>query len=685
MIKQLFLFALLIISLMSSQLAAQQNDDNNQSPNIIFILTDDLGYGDIGIIFQNQRAEKGKPHHKTPHFDRLAEGGMLLSRHYVGAPVCAPSRASLLQGVHQGHTNVRNNQFDKAVSDNHNVASVLKEAGYATGIVGKWGLQGRDGDSPETWEAYPTKRGFDYFFGQVRHRDGHNHYPAHEVADRPKMEIYSGTEEISDKLEGVYTTDLFTAVAKKWIIDQTQNTPDTPFFLYLAYDTPHAGLEVAPMAYPEGGGLDGGIQWIGEEGNFINTSDKIIDDYIHPDYADQDWPMPQKRFASMVRRIDDGVGDLMKLLIDLNIDRNTLVVFTSDNGPHSESYGYGEYDPTFYESFGPLDGIKRDTWEGGIRVPTIVHWPGRIPVGKKNDTPTGFHDWLPTFTDLAGIPAPARTDGISLLPILTSDETRKEGAVYVEYSQSGSTPDYPEFDFSHRGQLRGEMQVIYMDGFKGVRYNIQSEEDDFRIYDTVDDPGEINDLAGSNAYFDSLQQQMKKRVLRMRRPDSTAVRPYDEIPVPALGVSQTLENGITYHVYESITPWTPDTGTLQELPVKSGISDNFDLSVRSRDDNIVIEFIGMMEVPKTGEYTFQMETDRGAILRVHDITVVDADRGYQSESIISSSILLEAGYHPVKLVYARSEERRPLLNLTWSGPEFNRKTISSERLYHKKP
>lgn len=234
-----------------------------QQPNIIFILTDDLGYGDVGVIFQNQRAIQGKPYHKTPHFDQLAGDGMLLTRHYAGAPVCAPSRASLLQGVHQGHANVRNNQFDKALSDNHNLATVLKQAGYTTGIIGKWGLQGTDGDSPEEWEAYPTKRGFDYFFGQVSHYDGHNHYPAHEVAQRSKMEIYSGTEEISNQLRGVYTTDLFTAMAKKWITDHRQDDPGQPFFLYLAYDTPHAGLEIAPSPYPEGGGMEGGgsVDW----------------------------------------------------------------------------------------------------------------------------------------------------------------------------------------------------------------------------------------------------------------------------------------------------------------------------------------------------------------------------------------------------------------------------------------
>ncbi|MFN3803273.1 sulfatase-like hydrolase/transferase, partial [Belliella pelovolcani] len=149
-----------------------------EQPNIIFILTDDLGYGDIGVLYQNQRKAEGKPYHQTPNIDQFANEGIILTRHYAPAPVCAPSRASLMLGVHQGHADIRDNQFDKALPNNHNLASVLKQAGYQTGLIGKWGLQGREGNSPDAWEAYPTKRGFDYFFGYVRHGDGHNHYPA---------------------------------------------------------------------------------------------------------------------------------------------------------------------------------------------------------------------------------------------------------------------------------------------------------------------------------------------------------------------------------------------------------------------------------------------------------------------------------------------------------------------------
>lgn len=670
-----------ILMVMSCQQNDQEKTTGHQRSNIIFILTDDLGYGDIGAFHQNQRAAEGVPHHKTPNLDRMASEGMRLNRHYVGAPVCAPSRASLLQGVHQGHANVRDNQFDKALSDNHTLASVLKEAGYATGIVGKYGLQGLEGNSPESWDAYPTKRGFDYFFGYVRHRDGHNHYPAHEVRERPKVELYAGNEEISDQLRGAYTTDLFTGAAKKWITEQEQE--DQPFFLYLAYDTPHAGLEVASSPYPEGGGLDGGVQWIGEEDNYINTVGDSIDTYIHPDYADRDWPEPQQRFASMVRRIDNGVGDILELLKDLEIERNTMIVFTSDNGPHSESYGYGEYTPTFFDSFGPLDGIKRDTWEGGIRVPTIVYWPGNVPGGTMNDSPSGFHDWLPTFAEMAGLPAPARTDGVSLLPVLTGESGQHSGMVYIEYSQGGQTPEYEEFDASRRGQQRGQMQVLYLDGYKGVRYDIQSADDDFQIYDTREDPGETKDLAGSNGNFENLQQRMKDRVLQVRRPDTSAGRPYDETPVPALDVPEDLTPGLRYRAFEVATPWLPDVHTLEPSPEQSGITEGFDLEVRTRDHNIVLEYVGLLEVPETGDYTFTLQTDRGALLRIHDATVIDADNKYDPGSNITSEIRLEEGYHPIQLVYVRSEEEEmPALQLQWSGPGFSQQEIGSDQLRH---
>jgi uncharacterized sulfatase len=314
-------------------------------PNIIFILADDLGWGDLGILHQN--SSKHHRRHKTPYLDQMASEGVLMPNHYCPAPVCAPSRASFLMGVHQGHATVRNNQFDKALNDNHTVATVLKDAGYKTALIGKYGLQGEGKDS-KTWEAYPTKRGFDEFFGYVAHVDGHVHYPSHpwpignSESHRVGKQVWWNNREVSGQLTGCYTTDLFTARSKQWIIEHRETSPEQPFFLYLAFDTPHAALQVPTGPYPNGMGVEGGLRWVGQPGEMINTASAPIDSYLHPDYRDKGWSDVQERFATMVRRIDSCVGDLLVTLKDLGISENTMVVFTSDNGPHDKTYISGK-------------------------------------------------------------------------------------------------------------------------------------------------------------------------------------------------------------------------------------------------------------------------------------------------------------------------------------------------------
>ncbi|WP_373497618.1 sulfatase-like hydrolase/transferase [Aquiflexum sp.] len=646
------------------------NAQAQEKPNIIFILTDDLGYGDIGVLFQNQRKADGKPAHSTPHLDVFSREGLTLTRHYVPAPVCAPSRASLLMGLHQGHADVRNNQFDKALPDNHNLATVLKEAGYTTALIGKYGLQGLEGNSLATWEAYPTKRGFDYFFGYVRHKDGHNHYPAHKVPERGPMELYYGEEEISSRLSGCYTTDLFTARAKKYIIDHKAESPTKPFFLYLAYDTPHAGLEVASMPYPEGAGVQGGLQWIGEDGNYINTAKGEVNQYIHPDYRNDNWPEVHQRFASMVRRIDNAVGDLMQLLKDLEIDGETMIVFTSDNGPHHESYGYGDYAPTFFESFANLDGTKRDTWEGGIRVPTFVRWPGKIKADTKNQTPSGFHDWLPTFAEAAGIPAPANTDGRSLLPILKGQSTAFDGKVYVEYQVNGETPAYQSFHETHIGQKRGEMQVVYLKGFKGVRYNILSHRDDFRIYDTQNDPGEITDLAATDQDFVRLQQDMKNTVLQWRRPNASAERPYDRVPVPAVAGKRNLKKGIHYSLYSIKSPWVPYINPQNQDSKKKGILPKIQVVNSTGQEEMTVVYEGFLKVEEEGEYIFDFQTNESFVMHIHEALLFDKDKVSGNEKSGTAKVNLAKGLHPVKIVYQNKNQADPKFEIRWSGKNF---------------
>ena len=659
----------------------------NRQPNIIFILVDDMGWGDLGVFFQNGRnfaINRSQPSFATPHLDTMAAEGLQLRRHYCPAPVCAPSRASLLLGVHQGHANVRDNQFDKAIENNHTLASVLKSAGYATAAFGKWGLQGT-GAIPE---AHPQHRGFDYFFGYMTHMNGHFHYPKEDG-----QPVWDGfTTNLNSGLDKCYTTDLWTARAKKWITDQQSDHPAQPFFIYLAYDTPHAELEVPSVSYPAGGGLHGGMQWTGQTGAMINTAAGTINAYLHPDYtnatwdADHNpatpevaWPNAEKRHATMMRRLDDAVGDVLQLLKDLQIDDNTLVVFTSDNGPHNEGSKYGTQNPTFFESFGPMDGIKRDSWEGGMREPALVRWPGHIAAHGQTFALSQFQDWLPTFAELAGVPAPARTDGVSLVPTLTGTGTQRPGTVYVEYNFMGKTPKYTEFETSRQGAIRRQEQVVYLDGYKGIRYNVLSAADDFQIYDTLKDSKEATNLAGTSPYFITLQQRLKDRVLQLRRPLSDAPRPYDDDLVPPDDVSN-LVTCLRYRTFVGNFPWVPDFTSM--VAGTTGQTAGINFVVRPRDDNFGLEYTGYLNVPADGTYTFYLTTDSRAFLRLHDAALIDADFGYAGGTEVSATIPLKAGYHALRLAYAHCTGGTPAISLQWSGPGLTKQPVPADCLFH---
>jgi arylsulfatase A-like enzyme len=656
-------------------------------PNIIFVLADDMGWGDLGVFFQNERrlaGDRHKPAFATPALDTLAAEGIQLRRHYSPAPVCAPSRASLMLGVHQGHALTRDNMFDWPLEHNHTLPSVLKQAGYATAIFGKWGLQG-SGTIPE---AHPQYRGFDYFFGYQDHWSGHYHYPKEDGRT-----IWDGfSTESTSRLDKCYTADLWTARAKKWIIDQRAANPTQPFFIYLAYDTPHFELQIPTSTYPAGGGVNGGLQWLGIPGTMINTATGTINSYLHPDYVDATWdddndpataevPWPdvEKRHATMLRRLDDAVADLIWLLKDLGIDGDTLIVFTSDNGPHNEGDVNGTQDPTFFASFGPMDGIKRDTWEGGMREPTLARWPGHIPAARSTSTPSQFHDWMPTFLDLAGLPAPARTDGVSLLPTLTGQGTQRASTVYVEYSVGGTTPAYPEFEPDRRGAVRNLEHVLYLDGYKGIRYDVQSNRDDFQIYDTLADAKETTNLAGASDYFTDLQRRMKERVLQIRRPLADTPRPFDGDLVPP-DVTPTLAPGLDYRVFEGAFPWVPDFVPM--AAVAHGTCTGIELGVRTRQDDVGLLFTGYLDVPADGTYTFYLATDGRAFLRVHEASVLDADFGYATGTEISAAINLMAGPHALRLAYARGEGGAPALSLSWSSDGIAKRLIPATALLH---
>ena len=665
-------------------------------PNIVLILTDDLGWGDLGVYFQNARRAAGNTaSFATPHLDRLARDGAQLTHHYSAAPVCAPSRASLLLGVSQGHANVRDNQFDKALENNHTLATVLRRAGYATAVIGKWGLHGQpntstDGAQPDA-PAHPLNRGFDSFYGMLRHIDGHEHYPkeapyfAAKAKARGPVSVWDDRSNVTAGLDKCYTTDLFTARAKNFITTHTASTPRQPFFLYLAFDTPHAVLELPTQAYPAGGGLKGGLQWLGAPGRMINTASGTIDAWIHPDFAaatyvdrndsaapPKPWPDVYRRQATSVRRIDDAVADLRQLLVDLRLAENTLIVFTSDNGPERESMLGGPFSPEFFESFGPFDGIKRDLWEGGLRVPTIACWPAHIPAGLVVARPSAQWDWLPTFADVAGLPAPARTDGVSLLPTLIGQAQASErGPLYFEYNVGGHTPGYPAFEPGRRDRLRNQMQAVRLGDLVGVRYNVKSADDKFEIYDVVADPKETKNLALDPASA-ALQRKLQETALQSRRPDSTAPRPYDAALVPALATTVTV-TGVDWRAYAGPFPWVPDFAAL--TPVATGTMSRPDPAGVPPSAAAGLLFTGRLIIPADGEYTFYLTTDTGAILRLHAATLIDADFGYAHGTEKSASIRLRAGPHPFRLSLLQAGVHAPALLLEWSGPGFARQPI----------
>ena len=660
-------------------------------PNIIFVLCDDLGAGDLGVLWQNGR--KGKQKFSTPNMDQFAKEGMILSRHYCPAPSCMASRTSLMTGRHSGHSARRNFQFDAEIPNGHTLGSVLKKAGYATAAIGKWGMAGgphqlsikpvRGDRSAETNPSHPTLRGFDYFFGYTAHRDAHYHYP--QLGNRP---LYDGFIDQTDHLAKCYSTDLFTARAKKWIVDHQRTHPKQPFFTYLCYTAPHAGLRIPTSShlaaagnYPAGGGLDGGVQWLDDAVHGqINTAKGAVDKGMHPEVAHavgddgQPWPDYARRHATMVRRLDDALADLIQLLKDLKIDDRTLVVLTSDNGTLREAGldKVGHYQPDYLDTFGRYDGIKLDLWEGGVRMPTIVRWPSMIKAGSESTAPSQFHDWMATFCDLSGVPAPAVSDGVSMVPSLTSQGEQPLGIVYSEFLSPLKTPNFVEFEAARRGRPQGQMQSVLIGDYKGIRVDIKDHQSSFEVYHTLNDPKETTDLAGKpNA---PTQQQFQAAVLRSRRIDPAAKRPYDKALIPALAKHRTRP-GLMRRAYPGTFDWVPQFDH-QKLSGQSTV-DGLDTTSGAQ------QFVGYLRVPKSGVYHFSLTTNGKAVARLHDALLIDADSQYQTGSNArSGQIALQAGLHPIRINYLAATDAA-VVSLQWQVPGDKMKPIPNAQFFVK--
>ena len=379
-----------------------------ETPNVIFILADDLGYGDLSC--------NGQTHFETPNIDQLAAQGMQFARHYSGSSVCAPSRCSLLTGLHTGHTTVRGNAERRPEGQvpmpegTFTVAELMKEAGYATGVFGKWGI-GYPGSASD-----PLNVGFDRFYGYNCQRLAHHYYPYFLWNDHQREILWNnfGLE------EGDYAPDLIHQQVLQFIRENQQ----APFFCYYALVQPHAEM-LAPESYMEK-----------YRGKFLPESSYQGTDggpkFRKGPYASQ--PEGHAAFAAMVNVLDDYVGDVMEELKTLGIAVNTLVIFSSDNGAHEE----GGADPEYFNSNGEFRGFKRDLYDGGIHVPFIASWPGKIPAGTTSDHLSAFWDFLPTMADLTGQPLQQNTDGISMLPTLSSRSGQKQHAgLYWEFHERG--------------------------------------------------------------------------------------------------------------------------------------------------------------------------------------------------------------------------------------------------------
>ena len=465
----------LILFILGGLLSACEDSADSQrqagsSPNIIYILVDDMGYGDLSCYGQQRL--------KTPHIDRLAREGLMFTQHYAGATVCAPSRASLLTGKQPGRSSVRGNQPGGQLlqDDEITLAEVLKTGGYSTAIIGKWGV----GHPPPADD--PMRNGFDHAYGYINMWHAHNFYPEFLYKNGQKVALPGNVTDMSfnypvdmpegagvAKEKGTYVLYEFEKDAMQFI----EAHQHSPFFLYLALNMPHANNEA---------------------GRFLKDGMEVPD---YGQFEQENWPNPEKGFAQMIHLIDETVGKITHKVASLDLDDQTLIIFTSDNGPHQE----GEHKVDFFDSNGKLRGMKRDLYEGGIRVPMIARWPGKIQPDSKTDLLSAFWDVLPTFCEIAGLDVPEGIDGISFLPTLTGKgKQEKHNYLYWEFYEQGGK------------------QAIREGNWKYVKLNVRDPEKAVfaELYDLEADISETTNLA----------QQHPEVVIRLERQMEEAHRPH---------------------------------------------------------------------------------------------------------------------------------------------------------------
>jgi len=451
---------LFVCSFFCATVVIAQDTKIQSKPNIIFILADDLGYGDIGCYGQQKI--------KTPNIDALAKNGLMFTQFYSGSTVCGPARASFMTGLHTGHTPIRGNKTfepegqtplpDSSVT----IAMELQKAGYKTAAIGKWSL------GFITTSGAPVKKGFDNFFGYNCQSLAHNYYPDHLWDNEKRIDLPGnlGKPEI-------YSADLFQQKALSFINDQKN---DKPFFLYLPYTLPHADLTP-----PHDSIYNYYVQLFNEqpvkETDRRNLNKQFVELYPHAAYA------------AMVARLDKYVGEIAAAVNKKGIATNTVIIFSSDNGPHQEKGG----DPEFFGSHGIYRGIKRDLYEGGIRVPLIISWKGNIRPGRQSDHICALWDFFPTFQQIAQLHVANNIDGISILPVLKGKRQPKHNYLYWEFHESGGK------------------QAVRWNNWKAIRLNVSTgRADAIELYDIAKDPAEKHNVAAQNIQVVKKMETMMK-------------------------------------------------------------------------------------------------------------------------------------------------------------------------------
>jgi arylsulfatase A len=453
------LILLAAASLAAAAATERQSTPSSRRPNIVIVQADDLGYGDLSAYGQAQ--------FQTPALDRLAADGIRFTEYYAGSTVCAPSRAALMTGLHTGHVWIRGNGEIPLRDEDITVAMALRDAGYRTAVIGKWGL-GRPGTPGQ-----PDLKGFDYAFGFLDHRHAHRQFTDH---------LYRNGQQVATDVEHDYVNDLFTREASTFI----EREDPRPFFLYLNYTVPHAELRVPEDSLaPMRGRFT--------EKPYLNaTADAKVTGPDDASLGYRSQPSPKAAFAAMIVRMDRDIGRLREVIRGRGLEGRTLFMFISDNGPHQE----GGAEPAFFKSSGGLRGIKRDLYEGGIRVPMIASWPGTVPRGRVSAQPWAHWDIFPTLAEVAGAKVPPGIDGLSMARALRGQRQRTHEAFYWEFHE------------------RGFQQAARMGRWKAVRL---AKDAPLELYDLTADPGEQRNV---HAMHPDIVKRMDD-YLRTARTDSS--------------------------------------------------------------------------------------------------------------------------------------------------------------------